>query len=256
MKYMAALAVAFGCSGIALLGSTQTNAAEVKLLAALGFQQVLEDLGPKFQKASGHTLQISYGTMGGVVKRVQAGETADLIIIPQQGIDGLMKAGKTVGNVTVLARSGVSVAIRKGASKPDISTSDALRRALLAAKSITYTDPAAGGASGIHFAQVLEKLGIASEMKPKTILAKGGIETGELVAQGKAELGINQLQILIAVPGIDIAGPLPGNLQATTVFAAAVMNNAQAADAAKALISFLRTEESGTVIKAKGMEQG
>jgi molybdate transport system substrate-binding protein len=163
-------------------------------------------------------------TRRGYPKRVQGGETADVVIIPRQGIDGFVMDGKaSAGNVTAIARSGLGVAVRKGAPKPDISSPEALKRTLLAAKSITYPNPALGGAAGIHFAKVLDRLGIANEMKSKTVLSKAGNDTGVLVANGEAEIGVQQFQALISVAGIEIVGPLPGDLQDTAVFAAAMM---------------------------------
>jgi molybdate transport system substrate-binding protein len=233
------------------------GAAEIKVLAALGVKDVVDDLGPKFERASGHKLAIKFDTLGGVVKMVKGGETADVVLIPRQGIDGLVKDGKaTAGDVTDIARSSIVVIVRKGAPKPDISSPDALKRALLSAKSITYGNPADGGASGIHFAKVLDRLGIASEVKSKTMYSKPGRDTGDLVANGKAELGVNQLQVLRPVAGIEVAGPLPGDLQATTVFSSAIMTGAKSVAASKALVSFLRTLEAAKVIKAKGMEPG
>lgn len=233
------------------------GAAEIKVLSAIGVKEVMDDLGPKFERASGHKLAITFGTLGAVVKRVQDGETADVVIIPRQGIDTLVADGKApAGNVTAVARSGIVVVVRKGAPKPDISSPDALKRALLAAKSVTYGNPADGGASAIHFVKVLDRLGIANEMKSKTIYAKAGGDAGVLVAEGKAEIGVNQLQVLMPVAGIDIVGPLPGDLQSTTVFAAAIMTGAGNAAASKALVDFLRTPDSAKVIKAKGMEPG
>lgn len=233
------------------------GAAEIKLLSALGMKDVVDDLGPKFERASGHKLAIKFGTLGGVVKLVKGGEAADVVIIPQQGIDTLVKDGKAAaGNVTVLARSSIVVVVRKGAPKPDVSSPDALKRALLAARSITYGDPMDGGVSAIHFAKVVDRLGIAKAMRMKTIYAKSGRDTGDVVASGKAELGVNQLQVLMPVAGIDVAGPLPGDLQATTVFAAAIMAGAKDTAAAKALVDFLCTPEAAKVINAKGMKPG
>lgn len=250
--------VAAGFAALVFLAQAGiANAAEIKVLNALGFKDVMDDLGPKFERASKHKLAIKYGTLGEIVKMVQGGETADVVIIPRQGIDGLVKDGKAAaGNVTVLASSSIVVVVRKGAPKPDISSPDALKRALLAAKSITYGNPADGGASAIHFAKVLDRLGIANEVKSKTIYAKAGRDTGDIVANGKAELGINQLQVLMPVAGIDVAGPLPGDLQATTVFAAAIVSGTKEAAASKALVNFLRTPEAQKVIRAKGMEPG
>jgi molybdate transport system substrate-binding protein len=233
------------------------SAAEIKVLSAVGMKEVMDDLGPTFERASGHKLTIMFGTLGEVVKRVQGGEAADVVIVPRQGFDTLVADGKApAGNVTVVARSGIVLIVRKGAPKPDISSPDALKRALLAAKSVTYGNPAGGGASGIHFAKVLDRLGIADEMKAKTIYAKAGSDTAVLVADGKAEIGVNQLQVVMPVAGIDIVGPLPGDLQATTIFVATIMTGAGNAAASKALVDFLRTPDSAKVIKAKGMEPG
>jgi len=233
------------------------DAAEIKVLSSAGFRQIMEDLGPKFEHATGHKLAITLDSLGGVVKRVQGGETADVVITPRQGIDGLVKDGKAVAsNVTVLARSGSVVVVRKGAPKPDISSPEALKRTLLAANSITYSNPAHGGASGVHFSKVLDRLGISNEVKSKTVLSKAGSDTGVLVANGDAEIGVQQFQALISVAGIEIVGPLPGDLQDTAVFAAAIMGSARDTAASKALVNFLRTPEAAAVMKAKGMEPG
>jgi molybdate transport system substrate-binding protein len=240
------------CLGFAQAGIA--DAADIKALVALGVKEIVDDLGPKFERASGHKLAIKYGTLGGVVKMVKGGETADVVIIPRQGIDGIVKDGKAAaGGVTDIARSEIVVFVRKGARKPDVSTPDALKRALLAAKTITYGNPADGGASSIHFAKVLDRLGIAKEMKPKTTYSKPGGDTGILVASGKAELGVTQLQIVMPVAGIEVAGPLPGDLQAATIFSSAIMAGAKNEAAAKALVKFLRSPEAAKVIRAKGM---
>jgi molybdate transport system substrate-binding protein len=237
-----------------LLVGIAAEAAEIKVLSAGGMRPVMEDLGPKFERASGHKLAITFDFPPVVVKRVQDGESADVVIIPRQGIDSFVKDGKAAaGNVTVIARSGIGVAVRKGAPKPDISSPEALKRTLLAATSITYGDPAQS-ASGSHFARVLDRLGIANEMKSKTVFTKTPGLVGALVANGEAELGVNQLQDFIRIAGVEIVGPLPGDLQDTIVFSAAIMAGAKDAAASKALVNFLRTPEAATVIKAKGLE--
>jgi molybdate transport system substrate-binding protein len=257
MKIRSAVAAAnIGFMFLLVLG-LKAEAAELKVLSAIGMQSVMEDLGPKFERATGHKLAISFATAGAAVKRAQGGEAADVVIATRQGIDGLVKNGKAAAdNVTVLASAGISVAIRKGAPKPDISSPDALKRTLLAAKSISYVDPASGGASGIHFIKVLDRLGIANEMKSKTVFPnpKAPAEVGVLVAKGEAEIGVHIIVELISVAGIDLVGPLPGDLQNTIVFSAAIMSGAKDATAAKALVNFLRTPEAVAVIKAKGME--
>jgi len=240
-----------------LVGGIAVQAAEVKVLISNQMKAVMEDLGPKFERATGHKLAITFSGLGAAVLRVQGGESVDVVIIPREGIDRFVKDGKAAaGNVTVLARAGIVVAVRKGAPKPDIASPDALKRTLLAAKSISYVEPASGGASGIHFAKVLDRLGIANEMKSKTVFPnpKTPAEVGVLVANGEAEIGVHVIVELVSVAGIDLVGPLPGDLQNTIVFSAAIMTGAKDAAAAKALVDFLRTPESAKVIKAKGME--
>ena len=244
-----------------VVGGIAVQAAEIKVLSSNQMKEVMEDLGPKFERATGHKLAITFAGLGIVVKRVQGGDTVDVVIIPREGIDSLVKDGKAAaGNVTVVARSrGLGVAVRKGAPKPDISSPEALKRTLLAAKSITYgnPDPVIGGASGIHFAKVLDRLGIANEMKPKTVFTGGaGAGVGMLVANGKAEIGVHHFHELIPVTGIELVGLLPGDFQETIVLSAAIMTGAKDAGASKALVDFLRTPESAKVIMAKGMEPG
>jgi molybdate transport system substrate-binding protein len=235
----------------------RAEAAEVKVLSAFGMQSVLEDLGPEFERATGHKLAISFATGGAIVKRVQGGESADVVITLRQGIDSLVKHGKaSAGSVTELARAGIFLAVRKGIPKPDVSSPDALKRTLLGANSISYVDPASGGASGIHFAKVLDRLGIANEMRSKTVFPdpKSPAAVGVVVANGQAEIGVHIIQELVPVAGIDIVGPLPGDLQDTIVFAGAIMTGNKDVATAKALVDFLRAPESAKVIKAKGME--
>ena len=148
------------------------------------------------------------------------------------------------------------MAVRKGAPKPDISSSEALKRALLAATSITYLNPADGGASGIHFAKVLDRPGIANEMKLKTVFAPKTGAVGEFVACGAAEIGVIQYQLLFSVPGIEIVGPLPGDLQNTVVFSGAIPVGATNIQASRMLVNFLRSPDAAAVIRAKGMEPG
>jgi molybdate transport system substrate-binding protein len=234
----------------------KAEAAELKVLSAIGMQSVLEDLGPKFERVTGHKLSMTFATAGAAVARAEAGEATDVVIATQQGIDGLVKNGKAAADYVTLASAGISVAVRKGAPKPDIASPDALKRTLLTAKSISYVNPSTGGASGIHFAKVLDRLGIANEMKSKTVFPNpqtpGGV--GFLVASGDAEIGVHISVELISVAGIDIVGPLPGDLQNTVIFAAALMASAKDAGASKVLLDFLRTPESVAVIREKGME--
>lgn len=215
----------------------------------------MEDLGPKFEDANRCKVSARFATLDAVVKRIQDGESAHVVIVPQEGIYCLVRDGKVVADsVTVIARSGIGVAVRRGALKPDISSPEALKRTFLSARSIAYSDPANGGASGRHFTKVLERLDIINEVKRKAVLAAPGIDTGLRVANGEAELGIHQFQVLVSVPGIEMVGPLPGDLQDTIVFAAAIVKGTTRLDLSRALIDFLRRPESAAVMKAKGME--
>ena len=248
------LAAAAAIGAMILLAQGAAEAAEIKVLSAGGMRPVMEDLGPKFERASGHKLAITFDFPPAVVKRVQDGESADVVMLPQREIESLVKDGKAVAdNVTVIASAGIGVAVRKGAPKPDISSPEALKRTLLAAKSITYGNPAQS-ASGRHFAKVLDRLGIANEMKSKMVFTKTPGAVGDLVAKGEAEIGVNQFQDFIRNAGVEIVGPLPGDLQDTIVFSAAIMAGARDAAASKALVNFLRTPEAATVIKAQGLE--
>jgi molybdate transport system substrate-binding protein len=238
-----------------LAGGIAAEAAELKVLCAVGMQPLMENLGPKFERATGHQLAVTFATLGPALKRVQDGETYDVVWIPRPGIESLVKEGKAVGStVTVIASTSIGVAVRKGAPKPDISSPEAVKRALLAAKSITYGNPKYGGLSGIHFTKVLDRLGIAEEMKRKTVLLDHAGLAGVLVANGEAEIVVQPIQELMVVAGIDIVGPLPGDLQDTVVFQAAIMTSAKDAEASKALVNFLHTPEVAKVIKAMGME--
>jgi molybdate transport system substrate-binding protein len=218
-------------------------------------KSVMEELGPIFERQTGQKLAISFGTLGVIVQRIEGGESADVALVPAQGIERLVNNGKSDSSTaTVIARSGIGVIVRKGAPKPDISTADALRATLLSAKSLTYLDPATGGTSGVHFAKVLDRLAIAEAVKPKIVLHKDAHQAGVLVAEGKAEIGINLIQELMPLPGVDVVGPLPGDLQNTLVFTAALLTGAQDPASAKALIGFLRTPNAAAVIAARGLE--
>ena len=235
------------------------GAAEVRLLSAVGMRQVMLDLGPKFERATGHRLKVSFDSGGVILRRLERGETADVVMINRSGIERLSGAGSLVqGSVTDLATSVVAVAVRKGAPKPDISTPEAFRRAMLGAKAIACPDPALGGSSGGHIAKVFERLDITEAVRPKLVVVSTPEQAqtmpGHVVAEGKAEIALHQMHELMAVPGIEIVGPLPGDLQGTFVFSAAVTTDANDVKAARALIEFLRTPEARAVIKAKGME--
>jgi molybdate transport system substrate-binding protein len=237
----------------ALTGSTA--AAEIKVYSTIGMRSVLEALQPKFEQASGHKLDITWGLAAGLTKRVADGETPDALVAIRGGIDGLVKSGRVAEpSAVTLALSGVGVSVRGGAPKPDISTPEKLKEALLAAKAIAYSDPTKGGASGVHFAKVTEQLGILEAVKAKSKYPDTAGLPGKLLLDGTADLAIAQVPELLEVKGTDYVGPLPGNLQNVTMFAAGVVTGAKQPDAAAAFLSFLRTPEAVATIKEKGMD--
>jgi len=229
------------------------DAAEVKVLTSVALTAALNELAPSFEKATADKLNIVYGLAAEMKKRVLDGESADVILITRPMMEELQKQNKLAANSLVdVAGTPVAVAARAGAPKPDISTADALKRTLLAAKSVAYSDPAKGGVSGVHFAHVLERLGIAEQMKSKTILVSGALAP-EVVAKSEAELGVGQGSEIVPVAGVQFV-PLPGELASTTVFAAAVGAESKSPAAAKALIVFLTGPQAGPTLKAKGFE--
>ncbi len=243
-------------AAIGLLVVAQTAwaaAAELKILTTPALTEVWHELAPKFE-ATGHKLTIVFAASGAIAKRVAEGETADLLVSTPAGIDSLIKDGKvTAGTNTPVASSGMGVAVLAGARKPDISTPDAFKRALLAAKAVAYTDPAGGGASGAHMVKVLDRLGIANEVNAKAKLGRG-VPTATFLLKGEADLAIQQIPELMGVKGVDIVGPLPGDLQNVTMFAAGIGAGSAQGDAAKALIRFLQMPESAAVIRKRGLE--
>ncbi|MGB7940000.1 MAG: molybdate ABC transporter substrate-binding protein [Pseudolabrys sp.] len=231
------------------------KAAEVKVFSTIGVQAALEELAPKFEQATGSKLNITWATAAILVKRVQAGETADLMVLTKQSLDALTKDNKaTAGADAVFASSGMAVVVKKGAPKPDISTPDAFKQALINAKTIAYSDPAAGGASGVYFAKLLERMGIADQMKGKTRHPPPSGNSANLVVAGEADLAIQQEPEVMSVAGIDMVGPLPADLNNITAYAAGIGAGSQQADAATALIRFLHSPEAQAVFKAKGLK--
>jgi molybdate transport system substrate-binding protein len=228
--------------------------AEIKVLTAGAFKQVLLALLPDFERTSGHKVSVENDTVGALTKRIEGGETFDVAVLTPAAVDGLSSKGKLVAGSRVnLARVGIGVVVKEGAPKPDIGSVDAFKRALLAAKSVAYIDPAAGGSSGIYVAGLLDKLGIAAEVKPKAKLIHGGA-VAEHVARGEAELGIHQISEILPVKGVTLVGPLPAEIQNYTVYAAALGTQAKEGDAAKALLKALSGPAAAEVLKSKGME--
>jgi molybdate transport system substrate-binding protein len=231
------------------------EAAEVRALVTIAMQSVVEELAPQFERISGHKLNVTYGLSPILAKRIADGEAADFLISTRAGIDSLLKSGKVgTGDDTELARSFIGVAVRKGEAHPDISTPEALKRTLLAARAISYSNPAAGGPSGVHFAKVLERLGVVEEMKAKTKFPPTGGFVAKLLIDKDVDIAVQQYAELITLPGTEIVGPLPGDLQNVTIYVAAIPANAKKESGAKALVAFLRSPEAVSVMKSKGLE--
>src|SRR5438874_1964460 len=233
------------------------DAAEIKLFCTTALNKAMEELAPTFERANGHKLAMTFASAASLAKRVAEGEPADVAIVSAPAVDDLIKQGRMApGGRVDIAKSGMGVAVRAGAAKPDIASPEAFRRTLLSAKAIAASNPAGGGASGTHFAAVLERLGIADAVKSKLKYSGGGLGglAGTLVANGEAELAVQQISELMAAGGVDIVGPLPAELQNTTQFSAGVPVNAKAPEGGKALIAFLTTPAARTVLKAKGLE--
>jgi molybdate transport system substrate-binding protein len=227
----------------------------MKVLSTIAIQPAVEARLPRFVAETGLAPEIEWNTAPALVKRLQAGETADLLILNRAGIDTMTRDGRILpGSEVTLASSPTAIAVRAGAPKPDISTPEALKRALLAARAISYTDPKAGGASGIHFAKVLEQMGIAAEINAKNTFPPAGGLSGRFLPTGEVDLAVQQVPELKQVAGIEIVGLLPPPHQLVTVFVAAIERSSAKAREAKALIDFLRTPTSAAVFREKGLD--
>jgi molybdate transport system substrate-binding protein len=220
----------------------------IKVMASAAFKEAYKELVPQFERASGHTVETLWVPSVQMMSRLKGGETVDLVILSAASLDELMKAG-IIATRYDLAKSGVGVAVRAGAPKPDISSGEALKRAVLAAKSIVYST----GPSGIYLAGLFQHMGIAEQVKPKLKQVQGE-PAGASVARGEAEIGFQQVSELLPVPGIDLVGPLPPDVQQITTFSAGLHVGAKEPDAARALVKFLTAPAAAPVIRKKGME--
>ena len=232
---------------------TVAYAAEITVLSSNGVKSVVSELAPQFEKATSNKLIITYGPSNLLVKQIDAGKTFDVVIVTPALINDLVNKGKVVdGSAVNIARTGVGVAVKKGAPKPDLSSVDAFKRALLNAKAIAYTT---SGQSGLHFASVIEKLGIADQVKAKGKTMPGGA-AAELIIKGEADIAVQLIPELMAVSGVDVVGPFPPELQTYIVLTAGIGADANDKASAQALIKFLSAPSAVPVIKANGMQPG
>jgi molybdate transport system substrate-binding protein len=253
MRYTALLLA--GVVGAALC-TTASRAVELKLLTAGAFKATVLALVPEYEKASGNKVTVENDTVGALMKRIEAGESFDVVVMTPETVDKLTGEGKVIsGSRTNLARVGVGVMVKAGANKPDISTVEAFKKALLEAKSVSFIDPASGGSSGIYMEKLIERLGVSDQVKPKEKLKQGG-NVSDYVESGEAELGIQQISEILPHPGVALVGPLPKDVQNYTVYAAGISAGTQNRDAAKALIASLVGPSAQALFKSKGMEPG
>jgi molybdate transport system substrate-binding protein len=223
----------------------------MRTLCTNGLKSVLLELVAEFERTTGSKVVVTWGSANGLLKELETGTGGDLAILTAEAIDGLIVRGKVIAGSRIdLARSGIGIAVRKGASKPDIASPEALKRALLAAKSVAHSKT---GMSGIYFPTVLERLGIADEMKGKIVMPEPGTPVGEVVANGEAEIGVQQISELLPIAGIDVVGPLPPTLQKITTFSAGLLAAAKEQEIAAALVKFLATR-APPLLAGKGLE--
>jgi molybdate transport system substrate-binding protein len=244
----------FACASSLAFFTGHAHAADIKVLTAGAFKPVVSAIVADFEKQSGHKVIVENDTAGALVKRIEGGEAFDLVVLTPAALETLAKAGKvTSGAATRLARVAIGVAVKRGASLPDISTVAAFQNTLLAARAVAYIDPAAGGSSGIYLSQLFEKMGIADRIKPKAVLVPGGLVAQRLL-NDQADIAIHQISEILAVPGAQLVGPIPAEIQNYTVYAGNVGAAAKDATAARELLAALASPKSKDILREKGME--
>lgn len=242
---------------MALAGAAeaQTQAQALKVFAGGAVTALSRGVGVQFTRETGKPVEVTSGTTGALSDRLKAGEKADVVVVSHDGVEALIKAGLVrADSIADLARVGSAVAVKKGAKAPDVSSVAALKAALLAAKSVSYVDPKAGGTSGAHFETVLAQLGIAEAMKPKVVYRRQGSEVAAAVASGEAELGVTFISELTPNPGVAIAGLMPEAVQNVTVYSAGVIASAADPAGAAAFIKDLKSPAGAAVIRQAALE--
>jgi molybdate transport system substrate-binding protein len=239
-----------------LAGTVTTRAAEIDAFISTAIKSVTDELLPPFARRSGHTIAASFAPSGALIPRLDRGEPVDVFLTDAAAIDALIARGKIMPGRVDLARTGIGIAVRKGAPRPDVSSAQALRRALLAAKSIGHAAASGGSITAAHIEGVFARLGIAAEVAPKIRFAAGGPNgrVSVLVSSGEAEIGLQQVSELMSNPEVEVIGMLPAELQLTTLYSAGVTTGARQAEAAKALIAAMTAPSAAAVYKAKGLD--
>ena len=222
--------------------------AQIKVMLSAAFKEAYLELVPQFERGTGHKVENLWVPSVRMMSRLKGGETVDLVILSAASLDELRTAG-LISDRTDLARSGIGVAVKSGARKPDLSSGEAVKRAVLAARGIAYST----GPSGIYLMELFQRMGIAESIKSRVKQVQGE-PAGGVVARGEAEIAFQQVSELLPVPGIDFVGPLPADIQQVTVFSAGLHVAAKQPDAARALVKFLTAPAAAPVIRKKGME--
>ena len=236
---------------LAMASASVAQSAELTVLTSQGVVSAVRDLAPAFEKASGHKVVVSFEAGPALMNKINTNAPADLVTHYPSAVDDLIKQGKVLaGTRTDFARGGIGLAVKAGAPKPDIGSTEAFKRAMLNAKSVAYSR---AGASGVYTAKLMERLGIADAMASKTKLVDG-VPVAEVVAKGEAEIGMQQINVILPVAGVDYVGPLPPELQDYVVFAAGVLAVSKEPEAAKALVRFMSASGAAPLISKSGME--
>jgi molybdate transport system substrate-binding protein len=248
-------------AGFALIAALHTggtaDAGEIRVLSSGALKAALSQLLPDFQKSSGYTTTIEYGPSGAIAGRIQKDDAADVVIVSRSQIEKLANNGKVLpGSLVNVAGIALGIAVRRGAPRPDISSVEAFKHALLSARSIGYRDPATGSTSGTYAASLLERLGMSEDLKPKLRLDRTEGDAPEnvfrTVASGEIDMQIGQITEIVIAPGVELAGPLPAEIQNTTVMAAGIVATSKAPEVANAFIHFISSSSAAGVLKATG----
>jgi molybdate transport system substrate-binding protein len=250
MKIFSAICVA---AGLVVIGASPASSEELRIFGSRVTKMIVEEIGPQFERASGHHLTVVADVAAVMKRRIEAGEPFDLAVLVNFQADELVKQGKLASDARAdIMKAGIGVAVRRGAAMPDVGTVDAFKQTLLAAKSITYLKE---GASTIYLDRLFARLGIADELRPKTVKPETE-SVSEAVASGDVELGLIVIPNILSVPGAQLVGPIPEEIQSYIVFTAAVAMNSPNQQAARDLIAFLKSPAAIAAIKAKGMSPG
>jgi|tagenome__1003787_1003787.scaffolds.fasta_scaffold20187071_2 molybdate transport system substrate-binding protein len=237
-----------------LLAAFPAAADTIKVLTGGAFKPVVMDMLADFEQQTGHKVTVQNDTAGALSQRVRTGEAFDIVILPTSNLEALAQEGKVVDDsITPFGKVGVGVAVALSAPQPNIASTEGLRRTLLDARTVAYIDPASGGTSGIYIAKLFQQLGIASQMQPKSVLVRGGL-AAQKVANGEAEIALQQASELRLVPSVKFAGMLPAAVQSWTVYAGALSPAARGKDAALTLMSVLSDPGLEPILKRRGLE--